>query len=55
MSRPKPRTGKECKKVECLRHKDYVVWNCGTSSLVFCMNCKHSHVSQLQRRGKDEA
>jgi len=43
---PKPRTGKECKKVNCERHKSYVEWKCGNSDLKFCMDCKHSHVSQ---------
>ena len=47
---PKPRTGKECKKADCDRHEDYVSWKCGTSSLEFCMNCKHAHVSQYKRK-----
>ncbi len=47
---PKPRTGKECKKTDCDRHKNYVAWQCGTSSLGFCMECKHAHVSQYKRK-----
>ena len=46
---PKPRTGKECKKTDCDRHKNYVAWQCGTSSLNFCTECKHAHVSQYKR------
>ena len=46
---PKPRTGKECKKVECERHADYLAWNCGNSNLKFCMECKHAQVSQYKR------
>ena len=46
---PKKRTGKECKKVECDRHEDYVRWQCGSASLNFCMECKHAHVSQYKR------
>lgn len=47
---PKQRTGKECKKTDCDRHKNYVAWKCGTSSLDFCMNCKHAHLSQYKRK-----
>ncbi len=47
---PKPRTGKECKKTDCDRHKNYVAWQCGTSSLNFCVECKHAHVSQYKRK-----
>ena len=47
---PKLRTGKECKKTDCDRHKNYVAWQCGTSSLGFCMECKHAHVSQYKRK-----
>ena len=47
---PKPRTGKECKKTDCDRHKNYVAWQFGTSSLSFCMECKHAHVSQYKRK-----
>jgi len=47
---PKPRTGKECKKTDCDRHKDYVAWNPGNRSLDFCMNCKNAHVSQYKRK-----
>lgn len=47
---PKLRTGKECKKTDCDRHKDYVAWQCGTSSLSFCIECKHAHVSQYKRK-----
>ena len=45
---PKPRTGKECKKIECDRHTAYTAWQCGNMNLDFCMNCKHSHVSQYK-------
>lgn len=47
---PKPRKGDECKKVDCARYEAYKAWNCGTSSLDFCMNCKNSHVSQYKRK-----
>lgn len=47
---PIQRTGKECKKTDCDRHKDYVSWQCGNSSLEFCMNCKHAHISQYKRK-----
>lgn len=47
---PKDRTGKECKKTDCDRHENYVAWKCGTSSLQFCMNCKHAHLSQYKRK-----
>lgn len=46
---PKPRTGRDCKKTECERHKDYLAWTCGNSNLTFCMNCKHAHVSQYKK------
>lgn len=45
---PKPRTGKECKKVECERYKDYLAWDCVNSNLQFCMSCKNAHVSQYK-------
>lgn len=51
---PKQRTGKECTKVQCERYKDYVEWRCGNSSLNFCMECKHAHVSQYKRNGRKE-
>ena len=47
---PKSRTGKECKKTDCDRHKNYVEWQCGTLSLNFCVECKHAHVSQYKRK-----
>jgi hypothetical protein len=49
-SHPKQRTGKECKKVKCVRHKDYLAWNCGNSNLKFCMECKHAQVSQYKSK-----
>ena len=49
MYHPKQRTGKECKKNECTRHKDYLAWNCGNNNLKFCMECKHAHISQYNR------
>jgi len=51
MPYPKQRTGKECTKIACTRHKDYLAWNCGNSSLKFCMECKHAHVSQYKKQG----
>lgn len=45
---PKPRTDKECKKVKCERHEDYIKWDYGNSNLKFCMECKHAHVSQYK-------
>ena len=52
---PKERTGKECKKTDCDRHTDYVKWDCwgGNPNLPFCMNCKHSHVSQYKKKEKN--
>ena len=47
---PKTRTGKECKKVECARYEDYIKWDCQSSSLNFCMECKNAHVSQFKRK-----
>jgi hypothetical protein len=44
------RTGKECKKTDCVRHNDYKRWQCGTLALNVCMNCKWSHVSQFERK-----
>lgn len=48
MEMAKSRTGKECKKTNCKRHKDYLEWTCGNSVLSFCMNCKNAHVSQYK-------
>jgi hypothetical protein len=50
----KDRIGKECKKVNCVLYVTYVNWakNLGNSSLVNCMNCKYSHVSQYQNQFK---
>jgi hypothetical protein len=52
----KARTGKECKKVECLNHDYYLHWfrHLGSSALGECINCKHAHVSQY-RPAKKEA
>jgi len=46
---PKERTGKECKKVKCSRYGNYISWRLGSSSLKFCMSCKHAYVSQYNR------
>lgn len=46
---PKPRTGKECKKVACERHSDYLSWKLGSHNLGFCMECKYAHVSQYKK------
>ena len=46
---PKSQTGKECKKVECERYKDYSAWKLGSDSLKFCMECKHAHTSQYKK------
>ena len=46
---PKQRSGKECKKTDCERHKDYLEWRPGTPSLKFCMECKNAHVSQYKK------
>lgn len=47
----KQRTGKECKKINCVWYIGYVNWmkNLGGSCLENCINCKHSHVSQYTR------
>lgn len=46
----KQRTGKECTKMDCDRHENYVARQYGTSDLEFCMNCKHAHISQYKRK-----
>ena len=51
---PKQRSGKECKKTNCSQHKEYVQWQPGNSNLEFCMNCKHSHVSQYSAADKKD-
>ena len=48
---PKARNGKECTKTGCDRHEDYLKWNCGSSALSFCRECKHAHVSQYKAKG----
>ena len=50
----KSRTGKECRKVNCVNHVTYVNWarNLGSSPLMNCMNCKHAHVSQYENEFK---
>jgi hypothetical protein len=50
----KNRTGKECKKLNCVWHVTYVNWakNLGNSALVNCMNCKYAHVSQYKNESK---
>jgi len=45
----KPRTGKECKKVDCMRHSNYVKWRCGDPQLNVCMECKWAFVSQYSK------
>lgn len=47
----KKRTGKECKKIHCVRHITYVNWakNLGNGTLSYCMECKNAHVSQYQK------
>lgn len=44
----KSRTGKECKKIDCVFYVTYVNWakNLGNPFIDNCMNCKHAHVSQ---------
>jgi hypothetical protein len=44
----KIRTGKECKKINCLLHVIYINSgkNIGNEILEICMNCKHAHISQ---------
>jgi len=51
---PKERTGTECKKTDCDRHKDYVAWKCGNSNLNFCMSCRNAHISQYKRKDVNE-
>jgi len=46
---PKQRTGKECKKTGCARHKDYLAWSCGNPNLKFCMECRYAHISQYKK------
>ena len=48
----KSRVGSECKMVNCVRYKYYSAWakNLGRSALNYCMNCKHAHVSQYERK-----
>ena len=47
----KNRTGKECKKINCVNHIAYVNWakNLGNSVLETCRNCKNAHVSQYRK------
>jgi len=45
----KHRTGKECKKTDCVRHESYKRWQLGDSNLNACMNCKWAFVSQFVR------
>lgn len=45
----KQRTGRECKKTNCTRHKDYLGWRYSNTDLQYCMECKHAHVSQYER------
>ena len=46
----KQRTGKECKKTDCIRHDSYKRWQPGDSNLNVCMQCKWAFVSQLSRK-----
>lgn len=46
----KQRTGKECKKIECIRHDSYVKWQCGDENLSVCINCQWAYVSQFERK-----
>ena len=46
----KNRTGKECKKTECVRHENYNAWRCSDSNLNVCMNCKWAFVSQFKKK-----
>jgi hypothetical protein len=50
----KSRTGKECKKINCVCHVAYVNWakNLGNPVLANCMNCRHAHVSQYKNESK---
>ncbi len=50
----KLRTGKECKRTNCVRYPAYSNWasNLGSSSLAVCRNCKYAFVSQFQRQGE---
>lgn len=45
---PKQRSGKECKKVNCIRYESYIRWQCGDTNLTFCMECKNAHISQYK-------
>lgn len=44
----KERTGKECKRKNCVRYESYNKWNPLTdgSALRICMACKNAYVSQ---------
>ncbi len=46
----KNRTGKECKKINCVNYHKYSHWTqfMGDSSHQECMECKNSHVSQYR-------
>jgi hypothetical protein len=62
----KQRTGTECKKVDCVRHKVYIKWfsnlgnkvyikwfsNLGNRELGYCMSCKYAHASQYVKGDK---
>jgi hypothetical protein len=43
---PKPRTGHECKKVNCKYYEAYSHWSQCIYGQKFCMECKHSSLSQ---------
>lgn len=47
----KNRTGKECKRVNCVFYITYVNWakNLGNPILENCRNCKHAHASQYKK------
>lgn len=47
----KNRTGKECKKTNCINYKYYSNWgaNLGGSQLKECMNCKNAFISQFKK------
>jgi len=50
MNKIEQRTGKECKKTECIRYDNYLKWSLGDRAINFCMQCKHSHKSQYKSK-----
>uniref|UniRef100_A0A6M3KW90 Uncharacterized protein n=1 Tax=viral metagenome TaxID=1070528 RepID=A0A6M3KW90_9ZZZZ len=53
----KIRTGKECKKINCVNYAYYSNWyrNLGSGRLQECRDCKNAYVSQYRREEVNDA